>query len=162
MSIGNGLRRWSFSFGFAGSPLRPRQSRSALRVDTAPGHAHNSFDSDKALGSSIDVPSRTGIEWTRVNGRIVELRSVRIPGSPYCLQTQLKAQNLWNSRDKGTLRSKSFCAIIRRAPAGACLKTGRRFLPVPSMGTKPGATPARRLDLYGSKRRTRCSFVTWK
>jgi F5/8 type C domain len=35
---------------------------STLRVDTEPGHALNSFDPDKALGSSIDVLSRTGID----------------------------------------------------------------------------------------------------
>src|SRR5438552_1051306 len=33
-----------------------------VRVDAAPGHVINSFDPDRALGSSIDVLSRTGID----------------------------------------------------------------------------------------------------
>jgi hypothetical protein len=33
-----------------------------VRVDTTPGHSINSFDPDKALGSSIDVLSRTDID----------------------------------------------------------------------------------------------------
>ena len=33
-----------------------------VRVDIALGHAINSFDPDSALGSSIDVLSRTGID----------------------------------------------------------------------------------------------------
>src|SRR5438445_3965518 len=33
-----------------------------VRVDAAPGHVINSFDPDSALGSSIDVLSRTGID----------------------------------------------------------------------------------------------------
>src|SRR5215471_12859480 len=35
---------------------------STVRVDIAPGHAINSFDPDSALGSSIDVLSKTGID----------------------------------------------------------------------------------------------------
>ena len=33
-----------------------------VRVDATPGHAINSFDPDSALGSSLDVLSRTGID----------------------------------------------------------------------------------------------------
>src|SRR6476619_1791994 len=33
-----------------------------IQVDIAPGHAINSFDPDSALGSSIDVLSKTGID----------------------------------------------------------------------------------------------------
>src|SRR6266550_9256176 len=33
-----------------------------IRVDAAPSHVINSFDPDSALGSSIDVLSRTGID----------------------------------------------------------------------------------------------------
>jgi hypothetical protein len=33
-----------------------------VQVDITPGHAINSFDPDSALGSSIDVLSRTGID----------------------------------------------------------------------------------------------------
>ena len=32
-----------------------------VRVDATPGHAINAFDPDSALGSSIDVLSRTDI-----------------------------------------------------------------------------------------------------
>ena len=34
----------------------------SIRVDLTPGHEINSFDPDSALGSSIDVLSRTGID----------------------------------------------------------------------------------------------------
>ena len=33
-----------------------------VRVDATPGHVINTFDPDSALGSSIDVLSRTGID----------------------------------------------------------------------------------------------------
>jgi hypothetical protein len=35
---------------------------STVHVDVTPGHAINSFDPDSALGSSIDVLSRAGID----------------------------------------------------------------------------------------------------
>jgi F5/8 type C domain len=41
-----------------GSPSEP----AAVHVDVTPGHAVNSFDPDSALGSSIDVLSREGID----------------------------------------------------------------------------------------------------
>ena len=37
-------------------------SPAIVRVDATPGHAINSFDPDSALGSSIDVLSRTSID----------------------------------------------------------------------------------------------------
>ena len=39
-----------------------QEPTATLRVDTAPGHAINSFDPDKTLGSSIDVLSRADID----------------------------------------------------------------------------------------------------
>jgi len=39
-----------------------KESVATVRVDVTPGHAINSFDPDSALGSSIDVLSRTGID----------------------------------------------------------------------------------------------------
>ncbi len=36
-------------------------AQSTIRVDVTPGHAINAFDPDSALGSSIDVLSRTDI-----------------------------------------------------------------------------------------------------
>src|SRR2546425_11082864 len=36
-------------------------AQSTVRVDATPGHAINAFDPDSALGSSIDVLSRTDI-----------------------------------------------------------------------------------------------------
>src|SRR5437879_6566905 len=42
--------------GTAGTPT------GTIRVDAAPNHVINSFDPDSALGSSIDVLSRTGID----------------------------------------------------------------------------------------------------
>ena len=38
------------------------QTLGTVRVDATPGHAINSFDPDSALGSSIDVLSRSGID----------------------------------------------------------------------------------------------------
>src|SRR5437899_11447266 len=43
-------------------PASPAQTVATVQVDTTPGHAINSFDPDSALGSSIDVLSRTGID----------------------------------------------------------------------------------------------------
>src|SRR2546430_1342117 len=43
-------------------PTSPAQTVATVQVDTTPGHAINSFDPDSALGSSIDVLSRTGID----------------------------------------------------------------------------------------------------
>src|SRR5580698_2697200 len=39
----------------------PVEQSSIIRVDATPGHVINSFDPDSALGSSIDVLSRTDI-----------------------------------------------------------------------------------------------------
>ena len=45
----------------AGPESKP-SSTALVRVDTNPAHVLNSFDPDRALGSSIDVLSRTGID----------------------------------------------------------------------------------------------------
>src|SRR6266576_7028893 len=58
------------SITFLGAPCASAQARSAgkpasaamVRVDMDPAHVLNSFDPDRALGSSIDVLSRTGID----------------------------------------------------------------------------------------------------
>src|SRR5216110_2269576 len=44
------------------SSTAPAQTVGTVQVDTTPSHAINSFDPDSALGSSIDVLSRTGID----------------------------------------------------------------------------------------------------
>jgi hypothetical protein len=43
-------------------PASQASSTALVRVDTNPAHVLNSFDPDRALGSSIDVLSRTGID----------------------------------------------------------------------------------------------------
>src|SRR5258705_1302863 len=43
-------------------PASKASSTALVRVDTNPAHVLNSFDPDRALGSSIDVLSRTGID----------------------------------------------------------------------------------------------------
>ena len=48
---------FSFSISAAG-----QAQTGTVRVDVTPGHAINSFDPDSALGSSLDVLSRTGID----------------------------------------------------------------------------------------------------
>ena len=45
-----------------GVSAQVREPVATIRVDATPGHALNSFDPDSALGSSIDVLSRTGID----------------------------------------------------------------------------------------------------
>ena len=40
----------------------PEARSSIIRVDATPGHVINSFDPDRALGSSIDVLSHDGID----------------------------------------------------------------------------------------------------
>jgi F5/8 type C domain len=44
------------------APVAAEPSTGIVRVDATPGHAINSFDPDSALGSSIDVLSRDGID----------------------------------------------------------------------------------------------------
>jgi len=39
-----------------------KEAAATVHIDVTPGHAINSFDPDKALGSSIDVLSKTGID----------------------------------------------------------------------------------------------------
>ena len=61
---------WSISLAviviallFSFSVSAPAQTQTGtIRVDATPGHAINSFDPDSALGSSLDVLSRTGID----------------------------------------------------------------------------------------------------
>src|SRR6202022_3454650 len=53
------LLRGQTGFAFAQSPGKGQAA--TVRVDATPGHAINSFDPDSALGSSIDVLSRTEI-----------------------------------------------------------------------------------------------------
>src|SRR2546422_8983616 len=45
---------------FAQAEIKTAQA-ATVRVDATPGHAINTFDPDSALGSSIDVLSRTDI-----------------------------------------------------------------------------------------------------
>jgi hypothetical protein len=51
------LKRILFLFSVAAFAQNP-----VLTVDITPSHAVNSFDPDQALGSSIDVLSKTGID----------------------------------------------------------------------------------------------------
>ena len=52
---------WAFA-AVAFAVVAAYSQPATVQVDITPGHAINSFDPDSALGSSIDVLSRTGID----------------------------------------------------------------------------------------------------
>src|SRR5579864_1434231 len=56
-----------------------------VHVDVTPGHAINSFDPDTALGSSIDVLSRTGIDRVYTPHIIQEALSAGWDPSPIAI-----------------------------------------------------------------------------
>ena len=68
-----------------------------LRVDTTPGHALNSFDPDKSLGSSIDVLSRTDIDQVFTPHILEESLSAGWGPISYRNNTELRMAALhWN------------------------------------------------------------------
>jgi F5/8 type C domain len=72
-----------------------------VHVDAAPGHAINSFDPDSALGSSIDVLSRTGIDKVYTPHIIQESLSAGWGPITYRNNTELRMA-AWHWTENGT------------------------------------------------------------
>src|SRR3979411_2063835 len=94
-----------FSFmghtGFASAQsLGPAQA-ATVRVDATPGHVINSFDPDSALGSSIDVLSRTEINKVYTPHIIEEALSAGWGPITYRNNTELRMA-AWHWTEDGT------------------------------------------------------------
>jgi hypothetical protein len=72
-----------------------------VHVDTTPGHAINSFDPDAALGSSIDVLSRTGIDKVYTPHIVQESLSAGWGPITYRNNTELRMA-AWHWTENGT------------------------------------------------------------
>src|SRR6266852_1322216 len=72
-----------------------------VRVDAAPGHVINSFDPDSALGSSIDVLSRTGIDKVFTPHILQESLSAGWGPITYRNNTELRMA-AWHWTENGT------------------------------------------------------------
>src|SRR5215471_9444017 len=72
-----------------------------VRVDADPAHVINSFDPDKALGSSIDVLSRTGIDKVYTPHIIEESLSAGWGPISYRNNTELRMA-AWHWTENGT------------------------------------------------------------
>jgi hypothetical protein len=72
-----------------------------VHVDVTPGHAINSFDPDSALGSSIDVLSRTGIDRVYTPHIIQEALSAGWGPITYRNNTELRMA-AWHWNENGT------------------------------------------------------------
>jgi hypothetical protein len=72
-----------------------------VHVDVTPGHAINSFDPDSALGSSIDVLSRTGIDRVYTPHIIQEALSAGWGPITYRNNTELRMA-AWHWTENGT------------------------------------------------------------
>jgi hypothetical protein len=73
----------------------------AVRVDATPDHVINSFDPDRALGSSIDVLSRTGIDKVYTPHIIQEALSAGWGPLTYRNNTELRIA-AWHWTENGT------------------------------------------------------------
>jgi hypothetical protein len=89
------------------SAIASAQSKAAepqtatVHVDVTPGHAINSFDPDSALGSSIDVLSRTGIDRVYTPHIIQEALSAGWGPITYRNNTELRMA-AWHWNENGT------------------------------------------------------------
>ncbi|HMH01970.1 MAG TPA: discoidin domain-containing protein [Terriglobales bacterium] len=72
-----------------------------IRVDAAPSHVINSFDPDSALGSSIDVLSRTGIDRVYTPHIVQEALSAGWGPITYRNNTELRMA-AWHWTENGT------------------------------------------------------------
>ena len=72
-----------------------------IQVDIAPGHAINSFDPDSALGSSIDVLSKTGIDKVYTPHIVQEALSAGWGPITYRNNTELRMA-AWHWSENGT------------------------------------------------------------
>ena len=79
----------------------PAFAQSTVRVDATPGHAINAFDPDNALGSSIDVLSRTDINKVYTPHIIQEALSAGWGPITYRTNTELRMA-AWHWTENGT------------------------------------------------------------
>jgi hypothetical protein len=84
-----------------GVPAQVKDSVATVYVDATPGHAINSFDPDSALGSSIDVLSRTGIDKVYTPHIIQEALSAGWGPITYRNNTELRMA-AWHWTENGT------------------------------------------------------------
>ncbi|HVP47589.1 MAG TPA: discoidin domain-containing protein [Bryobacteraceae bacterium] len=77
------------------------QDIATVRVDATPGHEINSFDPDSALGSSIDVLSRTGIDKVYTPHIVQESLSAGWGPITYRNNTELRMA-AWHWTENGT------------------------------------------------------------
>ena len=77
------------------------QSAATVKVDITPGHAINSFDPDRALGSSIDVLSKTGIDKVYTPHIVQEALSAGWGPITYRNNTELRMA-AWHWTENGT------------------------------------------------------------
>jgi hypothetical protein len=82
-------------------PGSPAQTVATVHVDTTVGHAINSFDPDSALGSSIDVLSRTGIDKVYTPHIVQEALSAGWGPITYRNNTELRMA-AWHWTENGT------------------------------------------------------------
>src|SRR5436190_1865753 len=83
------------------SPTTSAQTVATIQVDTTPRHAINSFDPDSALGSSIDVLSRTGIDKVYTPHIVQEAISAGWGPITYRNNTELRMA-AWHWTENGT------------------------------------------------------------
>ena len=91
----------AFSILAQNAPAQVREAVATVRVDVTPGHALNSFDPDSALGSSIDVLSRTGINEVYSPHIIQEALSAGWGPITYRNNTELRMA-AWHWTENGT------------------------------------------------------------
>jgi len=84
-----------------GASAHAREAVATVRVDATPGHALNSFDPDSALGSSIDVLSRTGIDKVYTPHIIQEALSAGWGPITYRNNSELRMA-AWHWTENGT------------------------------------------------------------
>ncbi len=83
------------------SSNRPASEVATVRIETNPGRVLNSFDPDQALGSSIDVLSRTGIDKVYTPHIIQESLSAGWGPITYRNNTELRMA-AWHWTENGT------------------------------------------------------------
>jgi membrane-associated phospholipid phosphatase/ribulose bisphosphate carboxylase small subunit len=79
----------------------PQQSVGTVHVDANPKHILNSFDPDRALGSSLDVLSRTGIDMVHSPHIVQESLSAGWGPITYRNNTELR-MGAWHWNENGT------------------------------------------------------------
>lgn len=95
---------WCMTCGVAAAQIQSRDDPpppAIIRVDVTPKHVLNSFDPDRALGSSIDVLSRTGIDRVYTPHIVQESLSAGWGPITYRNNTELRMAS-WHWNDNGT------------------------------------------------------------